>query len=170
MPEPESILPEIYLGPGEMVLAREPTILATILGSCIGVTFWCARLGVGALCHSVLPTCPRPDAGEINPAVGNRYVDFCIQSLASQFDRLGALRSEVEVKMFGGADVNFVDHVGARPTVGKLNSEAAIQLLADEGYAVTASSIGSTFGRKIRFNTGSGEVQLVRLIGRRIQE
>jgi chemotaxis protein CheD len=168
MKEPESSLPEIYLGPGEMVLAREPTILATILGSCIGVTFWCARLGVGALCHSVLPTCPRPNPREISPAVGNRYVDFSIQSLTSQFDRLGALRTEIEVKMFGGADVNFADHASARPTVGRLNSEAALQLLADEGYAVTALSIGSTFGRKIRFNTGSGEVQLVRLIERRI--
>jgi chemotaxis protein CheD len=164
MAEPESGLPEIYLSPGEMVLAHEPTILATILGSCIGITFWCARLGVGALCHSILPKCPRPSTGKISLSVGYRYVDFCIRNLASQFDTLGAARTEVQVKMFGGADVNFVNHEAARPTVGKLNSQAAIQALADEGYAIVASSIGNTFGRKIRFNTGSGEVQLVRLI------
>jgi chemotaxis protein CheD len=160
----ESGLPEIYLNPGEMVLAREPTILATILGSCIGVTFWCARLGVGALCHSILPRCPRPPAGKIRSSVGNRYVDFCITSLARQFDLLGAVRTEVQVKVFGGADVNFVGSADARPTVGRLNSETAIQVLADEGYAVTASSVGSRLGRKIRFNTGNGEVQLVWLI------
>jgi chemotaxis receptor (MCP) glutamine deamidase CheD len=44
-----------------------------------------------------------------------------------------------------------------------MNSEAAIQVLADEGYVVVASSVGSTSGCKIRFNTGSGEVKLVRL-------
>ena len=164
MAEPESGLPEIYLSPGEMILAREPTILATILGSCIGVTFWCARLGVGALCHSILPKCPRSSSGNINLTVGYRYVDFCIRSLASQFDQLGAARTEVEVKVFGGADVNVVNRAAARPTVGKLNSEAAIKALADEGYVVAASSIGDTFGRRIRFNTGSGEVQLVRLV------
>jgi chemotaxis protein CheD len=163
MAEYESCQPEIYLAPGEMVLAREPSILTTILGSCIGVTFWCARLGVGALCHSVLPSCPHLRAGTFSDSVGYRYVDFCIHSLAEQFDRLGALRTEVEVKVFGGADVNFVDHAAARPTVGRLNSEAAIQVLAEEGYVVLASSVGSTFGRKIRFNTGNGEVQLVRL-------
>jgi chemotaxis protein CheD len=163
MADLESILPEIYLGPGQMVLAREPTILATILGSCIGVTFWSARLGVGALCHAILPTCPPPPTGKVSDSVGFRYVDFCIRSLASQFDGLGALRTEVQVKMFGGANVNFVGHAGARPTVGRMNSEAAIQVLADEGYVVVASSVGSTFGCKIRFNTGSGEVQLVRL-------
>jgi chemotaxis protein CheD len=164
MAEPESSLPEIYLSPGEMVLAREPTILATILGSCIGVTFWCARLGVGALCHSVLPRCPGPAAGKIGDAVGSRYVDFCIRSLALHFDNLGALRTEIQVKVFGGADVNLVDRAGARPTVGRLNLETAIQVLAEEGYVVLASSVGSTFGRKIRFNTGNGEVQLIRLI------
>jgi chemotaxis protein CheD len=164
MAGPDSSLPEIYLAPGEMVLAREPTILATILGSCIGVTFWCARLGVGALCHSILPTYPRRPAGKIRDTVGYRYVDFCVRSLASQFDSLGALRTEVQVKIFGGSDVNFVDHAGARPTVGRQNSEAAIQVLAEEGYVALASSVGGTFGRKIRFNTGNGEVQLVRLI------
>ena len=161
MADPEPALPEIYLAPGEMVLAREPAILATILGSCIGVTFWCARLGVGALCHSILPKCPLQPAGEIGPSLGHRYVDSCIRSLASQFDLLGAARSEVEVKVFGGADVIFVDRANARPTVGRQNSEAAMQGLADAGYAIAAASIGSRLGRKIRFNTGNGEVQLV---------
>jgi chemotaxis protein CheD len=161
MAESESGLPEIYLSPGEMVLAREPTILATILGSCVGVTFWCARLGVGALCHSILPTCPRPPTGKIDPSDGNRYVDFCVRSLARQFDMMGAARTEIQVKVFGGADMSSAGGARARPTVGRLNFEAAIQGLADEGYTVMASSVGSTYGRKIRFNTGNGEVQLV---------
>jgi chemotaxis protein CheD len=91
-------------------------------------------------------------------------VDFCILKLAQQFDMLGALRTEVQVKVFGGADVNLVASTDTRPTVGRLNSETAIRVLADEGYVVAASSVGGTFGRKIRFNTGIGEVQLVRLI------
>lgn len=164
MDNPESGLPEIYLGPGEFALAREPAILATILGSCVGIAFWCARLGVGALCHSILPQCPRSPAERIRPAIGYRYVDFCIHSLASQFDRLGAARTEVEVKVFGGADVVLVGRAETRPSVGRLNSEAATRVLADEGYVIAASSIGGTFGRKIRFNTGTGEVRLVRLI------
>lgn len=161
MAEPEFTLPEIYLSPGEMVLAREPTVLATILGSCIGITFWCARLGVGALCHSILPKCPQSASGNVSLSVGYRYVDFCIRSLGRQFDMLGATRAEVQVKVFGGADVNLSSGANTRPTVGRLNSEAAAQVLADEGYKVVAFSIGSTLGRKIRFNTGNGEVQLV---------
>jgi len=49
-----------------------------------------------------------------------------------------------------------------RPTVGKLNSEAAVKVLAEEGFAVTASSLGGTRGINIHFNTKTGEVLLRR--------
>jgi len=163
MPAPDLTLPEIYLGPGEVFLACVPTIIGTILGSCVGMTFWCSRLGVGALCHCTLPRCPDPATQVTSMAAGYRYVDSCIRNLASEFDRLGALRCEVEVKLFGGADVLFVDHLNRRPTVGKQNSEAAIQVLGDEGYRVAAFSVGDTFGRKISFNTANGEVRVLRL-------
>ena len=58
MLELEDALPEVYLQPGESYLARKPTIIRTILGSCVGVTFWSARLGIGALCHAQLPRMP----------------------------------------------------------------------------------------------------------------
>ena len=39
-------------------LVTQPAILRTMLGSCVGVTFLVPRLGVGALCHPMLPRCP----------------------------------------------------------------------------------------------------------------
>jgi chemotaxis protein CheD len=164
MPETEAALPEVYLKPGEMFLARDPTIIRTILGSCVGVTFWCARLGIGALCHGMLPRCPKTSIGETSPAVGYRYVDFCIQNIARQFELLGACRHEIQVKVFGGADVLLVDNPASRPTVGRQNYETAIAILQAEGYNVVASSLGDTFGRTIRFNTASGEVLQRRLV------
>jgi chemotaxis protein CheD len=164
MPEVERGLPDVYLKPGEMFLAREPTIIRTILGSCVGVTFWCARLGIGALCHGMLPRCPRQAGGETSLASRYRYVDFCIQEIARQFDQLGAVRNEVQIKVFGGADVLLMDSSPERPTIGRQNYETAIEILRDEGYTVAASSLGNTFGRKIRFNTGNGEVLQRRLV------
>ena len=80
--------------PGESYLAREPTIIRTILGSCVGVTFWSARLGVGALCHAQLPRCPKKPPAGLTQAAGRRYVDFAIRDLARQFDELGVSRTE----------------------------------------------------------------------------
>ena len=76
-------------------------MMRTVLGSCVGVTFWVPRLGLAALCHPMLPNVP--GGAPARPAAGRRYVDFAIRDLARQFDALGAQRSEVQVKLFGGA-------------------------------------------------------------------
>jgi chemotaxis protein CheD len=164
MLELEGELTEVYLLPGELHLARHPAIIRTILGSCVGVTFWSERLGVGALCHSLLPKCPTKSSPVFSRAAGRRYVDFAIRDMARQFDELGATRTEVQVKLFGGADVLLVSEAAAaKPTVGRLNCEAAIEIVRSEGFAVMASSLGGTCGLNIKFNTKSGEVLLRRL-------
>jgi chemotaxis protein CheD len=164
MLEIDSEVSDIYLHPGESYLARKPAIIRTILGSCVGVTFWCGRLGVGALTHSQLPRGPANSQADLSLAARHRYVDFAIRHLARQFDELGARRAEVEVKLFGGADVLLVsDAAATKATVGKLNCEAAIEVLRDEGFAVIASSLGGSSGLNIRFDTRTGEVLLRRL-------
>jgi len=164
MLELEGELMEVYLLPGELHLAREPAIIRTILGSCVGVTFWSARLGVGALCHSLLPRCPSNSGNGVSRATGHRYVDFAIRDLAREFDKLGARRAEVQVKLFGGADVLAVrEGASAKPTVGRLNCETAIEIVRAEGFNVIASSLGGTSGLNIKFNTRTGELLLRRL-------
>jgi chemotaxis protein CheD len=154
-------LAEVYLQPGEAYLARKPTLIRTLLGSCVGVTFWSARLGCGALCHALLPRCPKGRRQGITPSDGYRFVDFSIRDLAREFDKLGALRGEVEVKLFGGSDVLPIGGGVTRPaTVGKQNCEAAMEVVAAEGFQLVASSLGGTRGRSIQFNTRTGEVRL----------
>lgn len=155
-------LPDVYVQPGESRLLREPAILRTLLGSCVGIAFRIPRLGVGALCHPMLPRCPANSAVTSSRSVNRRYVDFAIRDLARQFDALGARRDEVEVKLFGGGDVLLVANDAARPTVGRLNIEVAIRVLEEEGFAVSASSLGGKRGVNIRFNTLTGEVLLER--------
>ena len=164
MLEIESEVSEIYLNPGESYLARKPAIIRTILGSCVGVTFWSARLGIGALTHSQLPRCPKNSAANMNVVTGRRYVDFAIRDLLRRFEELGAHRSQLEIKLFGGADVLLVSGAASsRPTVGRLNCEAAIEIAEAEGLRVVASSLGGTAGLNIRFDTRTGEVRLRRL-------
>lgn len=157
-------LPEIYLQPGESYLARKPTIIRTILGSCVGVSLWSSRLGIGGLCHAQLPRSPKKPPAPLARTEGRRFVDYAIRDLARQFDDLGATRTETQVKLFGGGDVLLVSEEGSeKPTVGKLNCETALEVLLDEGYEVAASSLGGHCGLNIRFNTATGEVLLRRL-------
>jgi len=164
MLEIDTEVSEVYLHPGESYFARQPAIIRTILGSCVGATLWSARLGVGGLTHSQLPRCPANSSADLSLAEGRRYVDFAIRDLVRQFDQLGAVRAELQVKLFGGADVLLVNETGwSKPTVGKLNCEAAIEVVRAEGFQVSASSLGGTCGLNIRFDTRTGEVRLRRL-------
>jgi chemotaxis protein CheD len=120
---------------------------------------------MGALCHAILPNCP-PEVGD---AEGYRYVDFAIRNLIHRFEELGADRSEIEVKVFGGADVlPSLVTATARGTVGVQNCQRARDVLAEEGLRIAAFDLGGPNGRFIEFNTGTGEV-LVRMLGAAVE-
>jgi len=155
MPDTDIEVADVYLQPGELFFAQKPTVIRTILGSCVGATFWAAKPGIGALFHAQLPTSPRT----ASRTSGGRYVDSSIREIAQQFDSNHVLRSEVVVKVFGGADVlhGVTDDI-LRPTVGSLNCDVALEILSKEGFIVVASSLRGKRGRKIRFHTKTGEV------------
>jgi chemotaxis protein CheD len=160
MPELETELPEFHLHIGEIHFARSPAILKTLLGSCVAVTFRSPRCGLGALCHGALPRCP-PD---VRAPEGYRYVDFAIRELIRQFENAGARRGELQVKVFGGADVLPLSEAESpKPTVGQLNRQIAMETLRVENVKVLVSDLGGTAGRVIQFNTANGEVLLRRL-------
>jgi chemotaxis protein CheD len=119
MLELNSKLRENYLEPGELHIAREPAIIRTALGACIGITFWSAKLRVGALPHPLLPYCPTDLTAEKRLVTGRRYVDFSIRHLAWQFDQLDVSRRQVHVKVFGGAEVVGIG-AAAKPAVGTI--------------------------------------------------
>jgi chemotaxis protein CheD len=159
--EKDDELPEFYLQPGESELVTEPTLLRTLLGSCVGVAFWVPGMGIGALCHPMLPRLPARAAN--SGKARRRYVDYTIREMAQRIDKLGVPRTGVQVKLFGGADVLQVQTDSQRPTVGKMNQDVASSVLADEGFEVVAASLGGNRGIQIAFNTGTGEVLLRRL-------
>ena len=163
MPKDESGMPEIYLHPGETCLVSQPTVIRTVLGSCVGAAFFARRLGAAGLCHPMLPVFPVRGSSGMHEIERRRYVDFAIRDLARQFDSLGALRSEVEVKLFGGADVLDIVNPTSRATVGELNRETALRVLCEENLRLVASRLGGTCGLHIQFHTGSGEVRVRQL-------
>ena len=112
------------------------------------------------MCHGVLPRCPHVTGG----AEDHRYVDFCIRHLARQFDALGTRRQELEIKIFGGADVLPVSGgKDPKPTIGAQNSRIALEVLAEEGFRPLTADLGGVRGRTIQFHTGTGEVLVYRL-------
>jgi chemotaxis protein CheD len=163
MTSPLAHLPAARLNPGDLIVADRPALLVTILGSCVAATMFHRRLGLGAMCHGMLPESDTDGGRE-----RFRYVSDAIRHMAEQFRAAGAKPQEIEVKLFGGADVlQGDDRRGCSPaTVGARNVQAALEALEAEGLTVRASELRGCNGRKILFNTETGDVFLKRL-GRR---
>lgn len=162
MLHPDDQLPEIMVQPGESRLVTRPAMLRTLLGSCVGVAFRAPRLGIAALCHPMMPRVPARLMASLASSTGRRYVEYAIREMAERFDKMGVRRSDIEVKLFGGGDVLPVAPLTRRPSVGKMNGEAALRTAREEGLKVTASSLGGKRGVNIFFNTLTGEVLLQR--------
>lgn len=150
---------EFTLQPGEAKIVRRPTVLRTILGSCAGVTFCAKRLGIGAMCHPMLPT--RRLSGMTERDAPDRFVDLAIRRMLRELMKLGARRDEIEVKLFGCCDV--LDFEEGRVTIGRMNAEMAVKVLADEGVQIAARQVGGPVGMYIYFMSDTGEVWLRRL-------
>ena len=70
----------------DRIWRASPAILRTLLGSCVGVTFWSPRW---AWARSATDAAALSASGLPGRADGYRYVDFAIRDLARQFDALG---------------------------------------------------------------------------------
>lgn len=128
----------------------------TILGSCVSVTMFSKKAGIGGICHALLPLRPSsaPDSEE------SRYVDSSIARMLKEFRSRGISLNAMEIKVFGGADVL---PASAGKTVGRANIEAAFRTLENHGFRTVVSDVGGTVGRKIVFSTGEGSVRVKKL-------
>jgi chemotaxis protein CheD len=148
---------KIFLKPGEIYFSEQPSIVSTVLGSCVSVTMFSPERHIGAICHAVLPE--EREAGE-----AFRYVDSSILTMLEGFDRYGIPRSHIEVKLFGGAEMLPPGPVRRKDSsVGRQNIEIAMQVVERENLQLVASDLGGVHGRKIFFNTHTGEILLKRL-------
>jgi chemotaxis protein CheD len=157
-------LPVVYLKPGEMFFSEEPTVVITVLGSCLSVTMFSRRRKMGGICHGLLPQCNGDKECHGECIEGYKYVDCSIKKMVKIFDHHKVKRSDIEVKCFGGADM-FSRQI-ERPgivSIGKQNIMTAEKILKSEGLRSHAQDLGGLQGRKIFFYTHTGEVLLKRL-------
>ncbi len=157
-------IPVVYLKPGEMFFSDTPAVVVTVLGSCLSVTMFCRKRGLGGICHGLMPTCKGRKDCNGDCLDGFKYVNCSIQRMVKIFDHYKVRRSDIEVKCFGGSDM-FSRQIN-RPdvaSIGRQNILSAEEILRSEGLKTINQDLGGLQGRKIVFYTHTGEVLLKRL-------
>lgn len=165
-----SRMTSVDLGPGEMHATETPTLISTVLGSCVSVCLYSPARKIGAMCHCVLPTQPRSPGRRYGP---NCCVDTCVGNMIEAMTRQHKVPfATIRAKLFGGAEVlqTGAAQAGETATIGKRNIAAARQALREYALPLVAECVGGAQGYRILFNTETGEVLLRRAQNSRIDE
>lgn len=151
----------IFLYPGEMFACFEPSLVTTVLGSCVAVTMHNPRLKLGAICHAQLAAPALHEKKGKDHPQAFKYVSLAIPAMIEVFQSHGISLEAIEVKLFGGANVL---NLGEKPCVvndiGANNIHRAQKVLQESCLPISRSHVGGTRGRKLIFNTLTGEVLL----------
>lgn len=147
-------LPGRYLFPAEIFVTSEPTMVSTVLGSCVAVCLWDSRRVIGGMNHYLLPLWNGD--GLATPKYGN----IAIRQLVEKVVAKGGERKNMQAKIFGGAAM--WSNTEGLFAIGLRNIELAQQQLQELQIPVVASDVGGMLSRKIFFNTGDGSVLLRR--------
>ncbi|MCX5865638.1 MAG: chemotaxis protein CheD [Deltaproteobacteria bacterium] len=155
-------LPVVNLHPGELFVAQEPTLIATLLGSCVSVCLFCPKQKTGAMCHGVMPI--RPD---LSVEDSFRFVETSVRYMIDVLTNgnRSCPNAALEAKIFGGADVldvHFGPATDAR-SIGSMNIKAAREVLERYNVAVAVEKVGGVHGCKLFFYSHTGEVLLRRI-------
>lgn len=158
-------LPQLYLKAGEIVFVESPHVVLTVLGSCLSVTMLHRRSGMAAMCHGLLPHCRERDQCTGDCRELAKYVECALTWMLKRYRAAGIPPREVEVKVFGGADMFSKRSADRGPiSVGKQNIAVAQRIIETEGITVASLDVGGQQGRKLLFNTVTGDVMLKKLM------
>ena len=143
--------PKHFLYPGALFLSPEPYIITTILGSCVAICLYDPVLKIGGINHYMLPLWN--GQGLASP----RYGNIAIKKLIENIEYLGSSKSNLKAKIFGGAEI--ISSNISQFMIGERNISIARDMLHEEKIQIVASSVGGKIGRKIIFDTYTGEVR-----------
>ena len=151
----------ITIHPGEFHVSGDDIIIATVLGSCVSVSLWDARLRQGGINHFMLPGDLEDE--DLVRSPNAKYGMFAIELLYNELLKAGSRKVDLVAKVFGGASVL---RLASGPTkIPKGNVDFALAFLKKENLPVVANDTGGILPRKIFFFAQTGKVLLKRIAG-----
>lgn len=143
---------EIRIHIGEYHASRKPTVIQTVLGSCVAVCLFDPVKRIGGMNHILLPG--QADLKHFD--VSARYGINAMELLINKMMGLGANPNRFVAKVFGGAHV--IPAISRENGTGKKNTGFALEFLQKENIEVLSKNIGGGDSRKVYFHTDTADV------------
>lgn len=140
-----------FLYPSTLLVSNSPSVVTTILGSCVAVCLYDPILKIGGINHYMLPLWN--GEGLASPKYGNIAIEKLVEKMYQQ----GSKKTNLVAKVFGGGEV--IDTIIKQFNIGERNIKIAMEMLEMYNIPIVAQSVGGKLGRKIQYTTNTGEVK-----------
>lgn len=142
----------IVLSPGDYHVTDKHLIISTLLGSCVSACLYDQVNHVVGMNHFLLSNRRYQRKGSLVTSDAGRYGVHAMELVINRMMQLGAKRTYMKAKAFGGGSVlsstkdstNFF-------CVGEVNTRFIKEFLDNENIPLIASDFGGNTGRIIRF-------------------
>lgn len=143
-----------HLEPGYVYCSGKGAVIRTVVGSCVAVCLWDLKKHAGGMNHFM-----HPRRGE-NDKRTTYFGDVALPVLVNMMRReFGSKKSDLHVQIYGGGSpMNFSEQ-----TVGEENIAAARDFIKKVGLHLVSEDVGGTMGRKLLFDTATGQVAILKV-------
>ena len=148
----------INLRPGEHRATTATTVLSTLLGSCVAACLYDPVSRVAGMNHFLLANRRYARSMPLNITEAGRYGIHAMELLINDMMSLGAQRSRLQAKVFGGGAILDEGTDSHFLCVGDVNQRFIREFLAVEGIRVVSEDLGGELGRVIHFHTDTFQV------------
>ena len=144
---------QYFLNPGYIYVPNEPTVISTVLGSCVSVCLFDRKRRVGGMNHFRMPR--TTDRHRATATYGN----VATLALVSLMLANGSKSKHIEAQILGGA---FNPEISTED-VGRENIRVARGVLTRKNIRIVSEDVGGCQGRKVVFNTHTNEVGILKV-------
>lgn len=148
-PQCERWVVKVLPGGQHVSLVAGNELISTVLGSCVATCMHDPHARIGGMNHFMLP---HDDEGLWGGAsLALRYGNHAMEFLLNEMIKLGATKTNIVCKVFGGANM-----MASTQAIGDLNGRFVLEYARRESLTVAASDLGGDRGRRIVFDPASG--------------
>ncbi|MFH1139509.1 MAG: chemotaxis protein CheD [Pseudomonadota bacterium] len=143
-----------FLEPGHVYLPAKPTQICAVVGYGVVVTVYDQGRRQGGMCHYLYPF--RKSKKESTAL----FAGPAIVALVKMFFEAGAAPAELEAHLFGGA---WETGAEAPREWAEKNVTVGVEILGKLGVNISGRDVGGQRGRKIVFNSDTGETAILKV-------
>lgn len=144
----------INVGVAQVKTGKDPAVLRTILGSCVGICIYDRIKKIGGLAHILLPN------DTSNGAIPEKFADTAVPYLVQFLLKEGAKKEFMSAKIAGGASMFKFEANISLGQIGDRNVEEVKKALQKLQIPILEEDTGGNTGRVIDFFLEDGRVKV----------